>query len=208
MGQNLSPVNAASSQTPLPTLLGDSCLSVNGQLIPIVFVSPGQINGQLPFTVGAEGSIVLHTPSGVSNTFKFPVSATAPGVFHVPVEGWTDDVATVYRAANNQIVTLSNPVHLDDWLVIYLTGMGAVAPEVKTGDAGPMDPLAQAMAQPTVTLGDTPLPVWYAGLTPGSVGVYQINVQVPFKEVRTGMEVPLTIAQGGSSTTVMVRVVE
>jgi uncharacterized protein (TIGR03437 family) len=208
VGKNLSPINASTSQTPLPTLLGDSCLTVNGQLVPMVFVSPTQVNGQLPFNISAEATMILHTPSGVSNTFKFPVKSLAPGVFHVAVEGWTENVPTVYRASNNQIVTLSNPVHLDDFLVIYLTGMGPVAPDVATGDAGPLEPLAETSVKPEVTLGGTRLPVWYAGLTPGSVGVYQINVQVPFKDVRTGMEVPLTITQGEVSTTVMVRVVK
>ena len=51
------------------------------------------------------------------------------------------------------------------------------------------------------------LPVEFAGLVPGEVGVYQINVQVPFKGVRTGMQIPLTITQGGYTLTLSVRVV-
>jgi len=38
-GENLSPVNMASSEMPLPTALGDSCLTVNGALAPMLFVS-------------------------------------------------------------------------------------------------------------------------------------------------------------------------
>ena len=67
-----------------------------------------------------------------------------------------------------------------------------------------------------VTLGNTALFVSYAGLalgevgvlTPGEVGVYQIDAQVPFKGIPTGMSVPLTITQGAQSTTVSVRVVK
>jgi uncharacterized protein (TIGR03437 family) len=58
-----------------------------------------------------------------------------------------------------------------------------------------------------VTLGGVSLPVAFAGLAPGQVGVYQINAQVPFKEVPTGMEIPLTISQGTYTTTLNVRVV-
>ena len=47
----------------------------------------------------------------------------------------------------------------------------------------------------------------FAGLTPGMVGVYQINAKVPFKGVQTGMSVKLTITQDGASTTLLVRVV-
>ncbi|HWR51272.1 MAG TPA: hypothetical protein VN428_09205, partial [Bryobacteraceae bacterium] len=206
-GKNMSPVNAATQTTPLPTLLGDSCLSINGQLVPLVFVSPGQINGQLPFNTAGTPSMVLHTPSGVSNTLNFSVLGTAPSVFKVAVEGWGAEVPAVLRASNNQVVTLSNPVHLDDWLSLYVTGLGLVSPDVPTGAAGPADPLALADVEPEVTLGGVQLPVGYAGLAPGSVGVYQINVKVPFKDVATGMDVPLTIKQGSYETTVSVRVV-
>ncbi len=48
--------------------------------------------------------------------------------------------------------------------------------------------------------------VSYAGLVPGEVGVYQINATVPFK-VPQGLNIPLVIDQGGSATTLGVRVV-
>jgi uncharacterized protein (TIGR03437 family) len=68
--------------------------------------------------------------------------------------------------------------------------------------------LAEASATPKVTLGGVALPVAFAGLVPGEVGVYQINVRVPFKDVPTGMEIPLTISQGTYTTTLNVRVVD
>jgi uncharacterized protein (TIGR03437 family) len=57
-----------------------------------------------------------------------------------------------------------------------------------------------------LTLGGASLEVQYAGLVPGEVGVYQINAYVPFG-VPQGNSVPLVINQGGSSTTLNVRVV-
>ncbi len=208
-GADLSTVSASSAGSPLPTLLGDTCMTVNGTLVPLSFVSPGQINGQLPFSVaGGLATLALHTPSGVATTFQFPVQPAAPAIFLLPLfGGWPWDVPAVVRVKNGQMVTPSNPVHLDDWLEIYATGLGAVTPAVETGAAAPFDPLAEAVATPEVRLGGVALPVGYAGLTPGSVGIYQINVKVPFKDVPTGMEIPLTITQGGYSTTVKVRVV-
>jgi len=47
----------------------------------------------------------------------------------------------------------------------------------------------------------------YAGLAPGEIGVYQINVNVP-GGVTPGASVPLTIRQGAMSTTLTVQVVE
>jgi uncharacterized protein (TIGR03437 family) len=49
--------------------------------------------------------------------------------------------------------------------------------------------------------------VTYAGLTPGEVGVYQINAQI-LRWVPTGFSIPLTISQGGSVTTINLRVIE
>jgi uncharacterized protein (TIGR03437 family) len=57
-----------------------------------------------------------------------------------------------------------------------------------------------------VTLGRSALQLNYAGLSPGLVGVYQINAFVPFN-IEEGIQVPLTITQGGQSTTILIRVV-
>jgi uncharacterized protein (TIGR03437 family) len=60
---------------------------------------------------------------------------------------------------------------------------------------------------PNISLGGRALNVYWAGLVPGYVGLYQINATVPFG-VPTGLDVPLVIDQGGSSTTLAVRVVK
>jgi uncharacterized protein (TIGR03437 family) len=56
-------------------------------------------------------------------------------------------------------------------------------------------------------LGAVPLAVSFAGLAPGQIGVFQINARAPNK-VTAGIEVPLTVTQSGSSTSINVRVVE
>ena len=60
--------------------------------------------------------------------------------------------------------------------------------------------------EPRVVLGGHELPIEFAGLTPGQVGVYQINARVPVN-VPTGLEIPLTIQQGSITTSVTVRVI-
>jgi uncharacterized protein (TIGR03437 family) len=92
-------------------------------------------------------------------------------------------------------------------LVIYLTGLGVTNPAVGDGMPGPSDPLATAIVAPQITLGSANLALLYAGMTPGEVGVYQINVKVP-SSVQTGLSIPLTINQGGANTTIQVRVVD
>jgi uncharacterized protein (TIGR03437 family) len=67
--------------------------------------------------------------------------------------------------------------------------------------------VATALTLPVVTLGGKVLNLDYAGLAPGEVGVYQINVSVP-KGTPTGLGIPLQIFQGGASFSVNLRVVE
>jgi uncharacterized protein (TIGR03437 family) len=206
-GASLSPVNLATSEIPLPTALADSCLTVNGLPVPILFVSPNQLNAQMPFETVGNVSVILRTPGGSSDSFNLQVVPTAPSVFHSGVAGPNTDVPTVFRNTNNQLVTDSDPIHKNDVLVIYLTGMGATTPSVATGMPSPTSPLAVALNKPTVTIGTSQLGLLYYGLAPGSVGVYQINVQVP-SNIKAGLNLPLTISQGTFSSSLSVRVVE
>jgi len=206
-GQQMSPVNMATNQLPLPTALGESCLTVNGVPIPMIFVSPSQINGQLPFNVDGNATMTLHTPGGTSDNFYLNILPAAPSIFRSGAAGPETGLATVVRADNNQLVTATNPVHPNDTVVIYATGLGRTSPSVATGQAAPSDPLSSANISPTVTLGGMNLTVLYAGLVPGEVGVYQINAVVP-GGVPQGMSVPLVISQSGSSTTLSLRVVK
>jgi uncharacterized protein (TIGR03437 family) len=206
-GEQLSPVSLVSSQIPLPTALGDSCLTVDGLAVPVLFVSPNQINAQLPFEATGNVTFTLLTPGGISNNFNTVVSTAAPSIFMSGVAGPVTGLPTIIRANNdNQLVTPTDPINGNDTLVIYLTGLGLTSPQVTTGAAAPLSPLAYTVGQPTVTLGGMPLNVFYSGLTPTIVGVYQINATVP-KNVPQGMSVPLAISLGGNTTTVNVRVV-
>jgi uncharacterized protein (TIGR03437 family) len=207
-GSQLSPVNVATRELPLPTALGESCLTLNGIPMPVLFVSSTQINAQLPFNVDGNATLVLRTPGGVSDALNITMQPAAPSVFRSATAGPNSELATIFRARDNTLITLSNPVHYEDELIIYLTGMGRTMPAVETGAAAPSDPLAETLIKPSVTLGGVDLPLVYAGLTPGEVGVYQINAKVPFKGVPQGFDIPLTVVQGGTSTTIPVRVVK
>ncbi|MEO5925598.1 MAG: cytochrome D1 domain-containing protein [Bryobacteraceae bacterium] len=205
-GTNLSPTNVATKEIPLPTALGDSCLTVNGQPVPIIFVSPGQINGQMPYQTVGNVTLIVHTPGGVSDNYNLTVPATAPAIFRAEV---TPGAAfpTVVRAANNLMATDTNPVHRNDVLVIYLTGLGKVSPFVENGRPAPSDPLATTVAQPEVNIGGIGAPVLFSGLAPGQVGLYQLNVTVPGNAPK-GLGIPLNIVANGVTHTVNVRVVE
>lgn len=205
-GQNMSSASVGAVGLPLSSLLGNSCLGVNGSPIPLLYVSPSQINAELPFNLVGNATLSVHTPGGTSNNFLFTIQPTAPSVFLTGVAGPETGLATIFRDDNNQLVTPTNPLHPNDRVTIYLTGMGQTTPPGQAGRPAPFSPLAIAAVQPTLTLGGAALLVTYAGLSPGEVGVYQINATVP-SVVPGGLSVPLAISQGSGGTTLNVRVV-
>ena len=206
-GENLSRVTLSNNELPVPTTLGEACLTVNNVKAPLFMVSPGQINAQMPYEVAGNATMVLRTAGGMSDPFSLTVGSSAPAVFQTAVAGPDTGLAALYRAVNDEPVTLSNPIHPGDYLVIYATGLGRTSPAVESGAAAPFEPLAQTIILPTVKLGGVALPVLYAGLVPGQVGVYQINVYVP-AEVPRGMEVPLVISRPDQDLSFSVRVVK
>lgn len=207
LGSSLSATTQSASSGAWPTILGDSCLLVNGAPVPMGYISGSQINAQLPFGVLGSATLSLHTPGGASPTMNLTVQPNAPAVFHNGTAGPEKNLPMIVRNSNHQLVTLSNPIHPKDTIFIYATGFGAVAPPVSTGAPGPSKPLAVAEVQPTVALGGVGLTVEYAGLAPGLVGVDMIQAKVP-GDVTAGLSEPLVIGQGGGQTTLQVRVVK
>lgn len=205
-GENLSPVNQATSQMPLPTALGESCLTVNGAPVPVLFVSSRQVNAQLPYQAEGNVTMVLRTPGGVSDSFYLRLRPAAPSVFRSGVAGPLTGLPAVVRATNNQLATPANPVRAGEEIIIYLTGMGRTNPPAEAGMPAPADPPASVLIPPEVSLAGVGLPVRYARLVPGQAGVYEIRAQVPWWTPE-GMEQPLRIVQGGDATTVTLRVI-
>ncbi len=202
-GENLSLETAGATSMPLPTRLADVCVTVNGANLPLLYVSPTQINGQLQFAAGTANTVV-HTPGGRSDTFISQVFSSAPAIFEV--KGPNDTLFAAVFREDNQLTTLSTPLRPGGIAVIYLTGLGFVSPFIQPGYPASVVPLSETTVKPTVSFGRVPGEVTYSGLTPNLVGVYQINVIIPGGAPK-GLQVPLTI-DTGLSTTVLVRIVE
>ena len=203
-GDNLANQTASAASTPLPTSLGNTCVTVNGANLPLMFVSPEQINAQLPFVVGVSNMLV-HNPGGLSNIFVSNVNSSAPAIFRVSGPN-NNSFAAVFRE-DNKLATLSSPLRANEIAVIYATGLGSVTPIALPGYSAPDSPLSTVVNQPTVTFGGVPGDIFFAGLSPGYVGLYQLNVRVPIG-APLGAEVPLEVSAGNQSSKVSVRIVE
>src|ERR1017187_10236122 len=116
-------------------------------------------------------------------------------VFFADAHGY----AIVQHGADYSQVTPQNPAHSGEYLIAYGINLGPVINQPLTGAASPFSPLAFAIPNSyaevcsqsdSISLGVYPpgpvlTPALYSGLTPGSVGLYQINFQVP-PNVTTG----------------------
>jgi len=205
-GSGLAPRSEFATSFPLPSTLGDACVTLGGIALPLFRVSPTEFLAQLPFSLSGDQPLVVRNPGGVSSPFTAHIQTFAPAIFRTGTAGNQTGLATVIRQKNNDFVDFTNPVHPNDVLSIYLTGLSQTSPAAPFGDAAPSDPLAVTSTPPTVTLGNSGLPVLFSGLVPGEVGVYIINVSVPHG-VPSAVQTPLTVKQGGFSTTLQVRVV-
>lgn len=206
VGTGLAPGGASATQSPLPEQLGNVCVTANNQAMPLFNVSGSQIMAQLPFNVAGSASIVVTTPGGSSNSFPGNVQSFAPAIFHTGQAGDQTGIATVVRLTNNELVTFTNPIHPNEMIEIFLTGLAQTSPLPALGAGAPFNPLAVVSTPPSVTLGGLALPVTFAGLVPGEVGVYQIDAYVP-GNLQNSTAAPLVITQGGASTTYLVRTV-
>ena len=94
-----------------------------------------------------------------------------------------------------------NPATGGSVLQIFCTGLGPVSNQPATGTPAYSDPLSYTAATPTVTIGGWDASVLFAGLVPGSIGMYQVNAVVP-PNVSAGPAVQVTIGAGtgGGST--------
>ncbi len=202
-GNNLASLSTSAGVLPLPTFLADTCLTVDHAPVPLLFLSPGQINAQLPFGAGAGSQMVLYAPGGVSASFSVSVSDAAPALYSSTFGGQARAaMPLVFRSFNQQPVTVSNPVHSGDVLYMFGNGFGQVSPALPSGAAAPAGSLFNTLLTPIVTVGGHAAEVLFSGLTPGFVGLNQLNIRVPL-DAPEGFNVPLQITAGTVTTQVL-----
>ena len=182
-GSELSPSTQQTSQLPLPLMVGGVSVTVNGIAAPLYYVSPGQLNVQIPYETGLGTAVLGVNNNGQVASYAFPVSAAAPGIF----VGQDSALVPFSTGKRGQI------------LLAFITGEGDVTPSLATGatpsiGAGvggfpvPRQPVA-------VTVGGIQAAVAFAGIPPGLVGVTQINFTVP-PDCPLGVQ-PVVVQVGG-----------
>jgi uncharacterized protein (TIGR03437 family) len=199
-GVNLAAATATYSTPYLPLSLNQVTVSFDNPFVSvpghIAFVSPGQVNVQVPWELQGQPSVQMKVNVGDSSgvVYTIPLGSSAPALFELS--------ATTHAAAaldeSNNVVSAANPVARGHVVQLFANGLGPVSNQPASGDPAPGDNLARTTATPIVTIGGLNAEVKFSGLTPGNAALYQINAMVP--NTGTGSQT-VTISIGGTSGT-------
>ncbi len=185
-GTNLATSTIGATTTPLPTTLGGTSVKVRDsagteRLSPLFYVSPTQVNFQIPLgtATGAATITVTHSTTNITGTLT--VGAVAPGIFTMDATGRgfaaaqtlrlkSDNSQSVeaiarYDSAQNKFVGLPVDLNTSDQLFLQLYGTGVR----KRSD----------LANVSATIGGIAVNVLYAGTQNGYAGLDQINLALP-----------------------------
>lgn len=174
---------------PLPASLGGAAVLVGGVSAPLFYSSSGQIAFQVPYGTAVGTALVEVVRDGqAGNTVTVSVWAGAAWIL-----GVTD---TAGNLRNN-----THPTHAGETLILTLIGMGATNPVVPAGTAAPVDPPAVVVDVPSVLIdsgaSDVRVMPSFAGLSGGSVGLYQVIFTIPADTPAGGISVTLVSTAPG-----------
>ena len=133
-----------------PYKLAGSILKLNDITVPLLYASPSQINAYVPFDLEPQGT-------------NFDLKLIAAG-------GGPSGTVTALLMAAEATPGVFTTTATRNSVTLWGTGFGPVQP---SGD------LQTTITKPTVTIAGQSATVLFSGLTPGWIGLYQINVAVP-----------------------------
>ncbi len=193
-GSGLARIVAQASTLPLPHSLDGTRVTVNGQSAPLFFVSPNQINLQLPFQLqSGSASLSVIDATGASGSRALTIAATSPAIFTTSSDGKGEAISVHANFKPVRKVTLEN-AGIGETIILFCTGLGALDNFSISGAIAPSAPLARTTQTATVLMDGRAAQVSFSGLAPGFIGLYQINFVVP---PGVGGDVATTVVIGG-----------
>ena len=186
-GRSLAGSTLSAGSVPLPLSLGGTSVTVNGQPAPLYYVSPTQLNVQVPYETEAGNAILVVNSNGQIASLAFRVTLSAPGIF--------------FDVGSGSLVPISS-ANRGGAVVFFITGDGDVSPFLPTGAAPPATtPLSQLPAPRlplTMTVGGVSVTPFFVGIPYGLVGATQINFLVP-QTVPSGVQ-PVVVKVGSATS--------
>jgi uncharacterized protein (TIGR03437 family) len=195
--------------TSAPTQLNGTSVSVNGQPGFVSYISPGQVNVQVPTDIPT-GILILqvNSPGGKSADYEVVVNAIEPGLYAPQsykinglqyVAGFDNNNNGALALPANSVAGVdTQPASPNDVITLYGLGFGPVTPAVP---AGQVSQGLTSLPSFSISIGGVDAQVQYAGLAPNYVGLYQFNVVVP--SIPANNAAPVTFTVNGTAGTQM-----
>jgi uncharacterized protein (TIGR03437 family) len=176
-GTNLAPALQVGTSNPLPQSLGNITVTVGNYLLPLLFVSPSQINAQLPVELVDGAYTLLVSQTGQPDvSASLTVSRDAPAMFTQATAQNVPLVLALHQ--DGTLVTFASPAIHGETISIYGTGFGPYVTTTVDGFFVPATP-ANAVADPvTLTIGTVTKTPDFAGAAPGAVGLTLIQLTI------------------------------
>ena len=198
-GSNLAAggTSTIASSLPFLTTLGNVSVVIGGIPAPLYYVSPGQINAEVPFelTPGGNYQVIVSANGALTVPDHFVSAPAAPGIAAYGSGG------IIAQHLDGTLITAASPAMPAEIVVFYLAGLGSAMNQPATGNAAPAPPTGPV--NPLVlTLNGTVTPALFVGLTPGTVGLYQIDFTVPAGTPDGNLV--LTVSQAGAISNVTI----
>ena len=207
-GNFLAPATQAFSTAALPYALSDVSVSfytsATGLRYPglIPYVSPGQINVQIPWELlplVQQGLTTVLVQVNVGDEpgvlYQLPLAQYSPGIFQYYDSTQAKYFADVWDATRGYWVTTANPARINDTIQVYANGLGPVNNQPASGAVTGAS--VTTIAIPTVTIGGVSLGAVSSGMTQGYVGVYEVDVKITAASPTSPSIQPLVINIGG-----------
>ena len=162
----------------LPTQLGGVSVLFDNTPAPLLFVSAGQVNFMAPSTeIPGTSKVQLVRQSIAGPAVTVALAPSAPALFAPAGYVLAQDYQNNYAS-----VTSDAPAHAGDMIVLYCTGLGPTQPNPNPGEIALTAANIANLATLQVLLNGAAIDsslIKYAGLTPSSTGLYQINFLLP-----------------------------
>jgi uncharacterized protein (TIGR03437 family) len=161
----------------LPTALNYTQVIVDNTPVALFYVSPTQVNFMVPATDGVGQMTVQVIREGLAGpVINLPVLTAAPALFV-----WSTNLALATHG-DYSLVTAAAPAVGGEIVVLFCTGLGKTAPDPAPGEIPMYAAQIVNLGTLQVTLAGKPVDpglIKYAGVSPQSAGLYQINLLIP-----------------------------
>src|SRR5665213_2245898 len=207
-GDNLTTVSAIvlASSDPLPIMLAGAQVFVSGIPAPIYGIAyangQDQISIQVPYdspTGPGAAEIQVIDEGAVVADFITDSFTEDPGIFTY------DSGLAIAEASDYSLINTGNPANPGEPLVLYVTGLGPLNdPNLVDGYGSPTSPpLAETLDPFQVVLDNEKCDVFFSGLAPGFVGLYQINFYVPQDAAPGNLQISIQSSYANSAFAIL-----